>query len=62
MIDDLIGIALGILVTLMGFGKINVSKDPVKNQEYLARYGIVLRVGGIVLCAVSFLLFVKDIF
>ena len=47
MIDNLITIALGILVTLMGFGKILISKDAAKNQEYLNKYGTLLRVGGI---------------
>ena len=53
MIDNIITIALGILVALMGFGKVRVSKDAVKNQEYLDKYGKFLRIGGIILIAVG---------
>ena len=53
MIDNLITIALGILVTLMGFGKVRLSKNEEKNREYLDKYGMILRIGGIVLIVIG---------
>ena len=53
MVDGLITAGLGVLVTLMGFGKVNVSKDPLKNAEYLNKYGLLLRAGGVVLIAIG---------
>jgi len=56
MFDNLLTAALGILVTLMGFGKIPVSKNAEKNREYLDKYGVFLRIGGIMLVAIGLLL------
>jgi hypothetical protein len=53
MIDALLTNAFGILINLTSFGKIDVSKDRLRNQEYLNGDGMVLRVGGIVLIAVG---------
>ncbi len=61
MFDTLITIALGLLVLLMGLGKIPVSMNPGKNQEYLNKYGMLLRVGGIVLIVVGLLLTISNV-
>jgi uncharacterized protein YjeT (DUF2065 family) len=62
MSDDLIMVAFGILATLMGFGKIPVSKNALKNHEYLKKYGNLLRVCGIVLIGAGVLLAISNAF
>jgi hypothetical protein len=62
MIDNLIMIAFGILGTLVGFGKIQVSKNALKNQEYLKKYGNLIRVCGIVLIGIGVLLTILRLF
>ena len=49
MFNSLLTIAFGVLAVLASTGKIQLSKDPAKNQEYLAKYGMILRVLGILL-------------
>ena len=61
MIDNLLTAAFGILIALMGFGKIPVSKNPVKNQEYLNKYGKLLRVGGIILIVIGLFLAISSV-
>jgi len=58
MIDNLIMIVVGIVATLMGFGKIPVSKNALKNEEYLKKYGNLIRVCGILLLVIGLLLMV----
>jgi cell division protein FtsX len=62
MLDNLLTAALGILVTLMGFGKIPVSKNTEKNREYLDKYGAILRIGGIMLIVIGLLLAISTFF
>jgi len=62
MIDDLITTAIGILVIFAGFGKITLSKNPEKNQEYLKKYGAYLRIGGIVLTTLGLLAGILKLF
>jgi hypothetical protein len=62
MFDDLLTAALGILVALMGFGKIPISKNIEKNQEYLGKYGGFLRIGGIILIVIGALLALSNLF
>ena len=56
MFDSLLTVAFGILLALMGFGKVPVSKNSSKNEEYLKKYGKVLRVGGIILAIIGIVL------
>lgn len=62
MMDNLIMVAFGILVALMGFGKIPVGKNALKNQEYLKKYGNLLRVCGIILIGTGVLLVISNVF
>ena len=62
MFDNLVMVAIGILVTLMGFGKVPVSKDSAKNAEYLQKYGKILRIGGIIVIALSLFLAFSKLF
>jgi hypothetical protein len=62
MVDNLLMIGFGILVALMGYGKIPVSKDPSKNTEYLDKFGKFLRVGGLILTAFGLLLAIAGFF
>jgi len=62
MIDNLIMVAFGILGTLMGFGKIPVSKNALKNEEYLKKYGKIIRVCGIALIGIGVLLAISNVF
>ena len=62
MFDNLITAALGVLVLLMAYGKIPVSKDAEKNQEYLNKYGRYLRIGGIVLIIIGAILAIVSLF
>ena len=39
-------IVLGVFVSLYGFGKIQASKDPGKNEEWLSKYGKFLKIAG----------------
>lgn len=61
MIDNVITIALGILVALMGFGKVRLSKNDEKNREYLDKYGMILRIGGIVLIVIGAFLAIANV-
>ena len=62
MIDNFIMVAFGILATLVGFGKIPASKNALKNQEYLKKYGILIRVCGIALTGIGVLLAISKAF
>ena len=62
MIDNLLTAAFGILLALMGFGRIPISKNALKNQEYLNKYGIILRACGIILIVIGFLLAISNVF
>ena len=62
MIDNLIMVAVGILATFVGFGKISVSKNALKNQEYLEKYGNLIRVCGILLISIGVLLTILNVF
>ena len=62
MIDDIITTAIGIFVIFAGFGKITLSKNPEKNQEYLKKYGAFLRIGGIVLTTLGLLAGILKLF
>lgn len=59
MFDNLLMAALGILSVLMGYGKIPVSKIASKNQEYLNKYGTLLRVCGFILMGAGVLMFFR---
>ena len=48
-------IVVGILLTLYGFGKIEASKNPEKNKEWLSKYGKFLQIGGPALVAIGLL-------
>ena len=58
MINGLIMIAAGIFAILASSGKIQLSKDPDKNSEYLARYGTLIRVLGVVLIVIGAITFI----
>ena len=58
MVDNLITMALGIWATLVGFGKLRLSKNPDANTEYMKKYGTIFRVGGIVMVGISAILIV----
>jgi multisubunit Na+/H+ antiporter MnhB subunit len=60
MIDNLIMVAVGIVATLMGFGKIPVSKNALKNREYLEKYGKLVRVCGILLIVIGVVLSIAN--
>ncbi len=60
MLDNVITAALGILLALMGVGKIPISKNALKNQEYLDKYGMLPRVGGIVLIVMGVVLAISN--
>jgi len=62
MIDNLITVAIGIVATLMGFGRIPVSKNALKNKEYLEKYGKLIRVCGIILIVTGLLLTFSNAF
>jgi len=55
-------LALGVLATLMGYGKIPMSKDPVKNEEYLQKIGKILRICGIIMIVAGLFLAVSKVF
>ncbi len=58
MVDILIMIAIGIWSTLVGFGKLQLSKNSDANDEYLKKYGIIFRIGGITMCVIGILLII----
>jgi hypothetical protein len=62
MIDSLLMAAFGILITLMGYGKVRMSRDPVKNQEYLNKYGNILRICGIIMIGAGLILVIANMF
>jgi hypothetical protein len=62
MFDNLLMVALGILSVLMGYGKVAVSKNASKNEEYLKKYGTLLRVCGIILISAGVLLVTSHLF
>jgi hypothetical protein len=49
LMDSLLTAAFGALAVLASYGKIQLSKDPAKNQEYLGKYGKLLRILGFLL-------------
>jgi pyridoxal biosynthesis lyase PdxS len=59
MIDNLLMVAFGVFGVLVGYGKINISKDPVANAQHLKKYGTLFRIAGIVLivCGLGMFLF-----
>lgn len=58
MIDGLVMIALGLWATLVGFGKVALSKNPEANAEKLTSYGKLFRIGGIliIVCGIVLIL------
>lgn len=62
MIDNILTASLGILLIVAGYGKVPLSKNPAKNQEYLNKYGAILRIGGIVMTTIGILLAVVKLF
>ena len=48
-------ILVGILLTLYGLGKIQASKNPEKNKEWLSKYGKFLKIAGPCLVVVGIL-------
>ena len=56
MIDGLITIAFGAFALMASYGKIQLSKNSEKNSEYLAKYGTLLRILGIILIVVGIIM------
>lgn len=48
-------IVFGVLLSLYGFGKIQASKNPEKNAEWLSKYGKFLRIAGPCLVVIGIL-------
>jgi hypothetical protein len=53
VIDGIIFIALGAWVSLVGLGKVRVSKNPEAGAAWLAKWGIVFRIGGPIMIVVG---------
>ena len=51
-------IVFGVVMALYGFGKIQASKNPEKNAEWLSKYGKFLKIGGLCLIAVGILVLI----
>lgn len=51
--DTIFELFLGVILILYGFGKIQASKDPEKNATWLAKYGIILKIGGFVMLIIG---------
>jgi uncharacterized membrane protein YidH (DUF202 family) len=61
LMDSLLTAAFGVLAVLASYGKIQLSKDSAKNQEYLGKYGKLLRVLGIILIVAGVALFLAGL-
>ncbi len=48
-------IVSGVLISLYGFGKIQASKNPEKNEEWLSKYGKFLKIAGPCLIVIGIL-------
>ncbi len=48
-------IAVGVLLSLYGFGKIQASKNSEKNKEWLSKYGKFLKIVGPCLIVIGIL-------
>ncbi len=48
-------IVVGVLLSLYGFGKIQASKNPEKNEEWLSKYGKFLKIAGPCLIVIGIL-------
>ncbi|MCF6147144.1 MAG: hypothetical protein E3K37_00620 [Candidatus Kuenenia sp.] len=46
-------IVVGILLSLYGFGKLQASKNPEKNAEWLSKYGTFLKIAGPILIVIG---------
>jgi hypothetical protein len=46
LFDSLIGLVLGIWATLVGYGAVTWSDDPVKNAKTLQRFGLWFKILG----------------
>ena len=49
MVDALLSVGLGVVCFLAGRGTWKVSKDPTANAAFLAKWGRLLRIGGVVI-------------
>jgi len=50
-IDGVITLALGVWVTLIGFGVVSPSKDKKKGEEWRLKYGGFMKVAGMLIAA-----------
>jgi hypothetical protein len=53
MLDAIVGIAMGIWVTLVGLGKTRVSKNPAANAAFVKSWGLVFKIAGPVMIGVA---------
>jgi hypothetical protein len=44
--DGILSLALGVWVTLIGFGRTSLSKDKVKAEAFMERWGSFFKVAG----------------